>query len=99
MPADDRERGAPDSETRGAGLAAVLDRLWEDLRDEDDTAGGNDTADGDGSEIDGDELPAAVIDAVVEPPTGADQAAVEEAVAAAEDHGDSNRERDDDLSI
>jgi hypothetical protein len=96
---DDRERGEPDFEARGAGLAAEIDRLWADLRDEDDLLDGNDGVT-DGDELD-DRPPTAVIDAVVEPPAGASQSAVEEAVAAAEDDEGPTQQRDTDdhLSI
>ncbi len=93
MPAESangREREARNLEARGVGLAAAIDRLWDDLR------GGE--GDGDAAN-DGESM--AVIDAVVEPPSGASQSTVEAAVAGVEDDGgpDQTRESDDNLSI
>jgi hypothetical protein len=102
MPADsgdDREREVPDSDTHEAGLAAEIDRLWDDLSDDADAADGDDDAPDSGEA--GETAPTGVIDAVVDPPSGASQSAVEAAVAAVEDDGGTNRERDadDDLSV
>ncbi|WP_299262781.1 hypothetical protein [Halorientalis sp.] len=86
---DDSRQRATESEPRGAELAAEIDRLWDDLRRDPRSADDGDAASDDSAE----ETPTAAIERVVEPPAGASQSAVEEAVIEAEtDTGSRSRE-------
>lgn len=88
MPAEsveDPEQYEPELEVVGERLVAVIDRLWEDV--------GEDESEGDDEP---DTTTRTAIDGVVEPPEGASQSAVEAAVEAAESDKGRIREADDD---